>query len=132
MFILTWEQHLVWFSSKKNNLYPISYKRDQFSCNPMNIQRCIFWIIRNIVGCIRIYKCMFWMYMTTILHVYSSIIISINGFDIITTLISGYFEYIKILCKIFTKYIMPILQVYPHHLIIFLKIITNDIYYYYY
>ncbi len=41
MFILTCEQHLVWFSSKKNNLCPINCKCDQFSCNPMNIQRCI-------------------------------------------------------------------------------------------
>jgi hypothetical protein len=30
------------------------------------------------------------------------------------TLISVYFEYIKILSNIFTKYIVPILQVYPH------------------
>jgi len=64
--------------------------------------------------------------------VYSSIIISINGLDIIITLNSVYFEYIKILCKIFAKYIMPISKFYPNHRIIFLKIITNDIYYYYY
>jgi hypothetical protein len=43
-----------------------------------------------------------------------------------------YFEYIKLLCKIFAKYIVPILQVYPNHLIILLKMILNDIYYYYY
>jgi hypothetical protein len=61
--ILPYEQHLIWFSSKKNNLCPISYKRDQSSCNLMNIQRCILWILRNIVGCIKIYKCLFWMYM---------------------------------------------------------------------
>jgi hypothetical protein len=48
------------------------------------------------------------------------------------TLFSEYFEYIKILCKIFTKYIVPILQVYFNHFIILLKIITNEIYYYYY
>jgi hypothetical protein len=47
------------------------------------------------------------------------------------TLISVYLESIKISCKIFVKYIMPILQVYPNHLIIFLKIITNDILNYY-
>jgi len=41
-----------------------------------------------------------------------------------------YFEYITILFKTFTKYIMPILQVYPSYFIILLKIITNDIYYY--
>jgi len=46
------------------------------------------------------------------------------------TIINVYFEHIKILCKIFYKYIVPILQIYPHHLIILLKIITNDIYYY--
>ncbi len=50
-------------SSKNKNLCPISYKCDQFSSNPMNIQRCILWILRNIVGCIKIYKCIFWMYM---------------------------------------------------------------------
>jgi hypothetical protein len=48
------------------------------------------------------------------------------------TLISVHFEYIKILCKIFTKYIVPMLQVYPNHLIIILIIITNDICYYLY
>ncbi len=63
---------------------------------------------------------------------YSSIIISINGPDITVIKISVYFEYIEILCKIFTKYIVPILQVYPNHFIIVLKIVTNDIYYYYY
>ncbi len=61
---------------------------------------------------------------------YSNIIISINGLDIMVTLISVYFEYIKNLCTIFTKYIVPILKVYPHYLIILLKIITNDIFYY--
>jgi hypothetical protein len=39
------------------------------------------------------------------------------------TLISVYFEYIKILCKMFIKYIVPILQVYPNHHIILLKIL---------
>ncbi len=62
---------------------------------------------------------------------YSSIIISINGLDIMVTLNSVYFGHIKILCRIFAKYIMPILQIYPIHLIILLTIITNDIYYYY-
>jgi hypothetical protein len=64
--------------------------------------------------------------------VYSNIIIGIHGLDIMVTLINVYFECIKILWKIFTKYIVPILQVYPHHLIIFLKITTNKYYYYYY
>jgi hypothetical protein len=39
-----------------------------------------------------------------------------------------YFEYIKVLCKIFNKYIVAILQVYPNYFIIFPKFITNDIY----
>jgi len=65
---------------------------------------------------------------TTRLHVYTNIIININGFNIMVTLISVYIEYIKIVCKIFIKYIVPTLQVYPNHLIIFLKIITNNIY----
>jgi len=54
--------------------------------------------------------------------VYSSIIIiSINDLNIMVTLISVYFEYIKILCKIFIEYIVPILQVYPNHHIIYKK-----------
>jgi hypothetical protein len=44
------------------------------------------------------------------------------------TLFNVYFEYIKTLCNIITKYFVPILQVYPHHLIILKKIITNDIF----
>jgi hypothetical protein len=55
--------------------------------------------------------------------VYSSNIININGLNIMVTLISVYFEYIKILCKIFTKYIVPILQVYPNHLLYLLKLL---------
>jgi len=46
------------------------------------------------------------------------------------TLNGIYLVYIKIICKIFVKYIVPILQVYPNHFIIFLKIITNENYYY--
>jgi len=48
------------------------------------------------------------------------------------TLLSVYFEHIKFLCKIFTKYIVPILQVYPNHLIIYFKIIRNEISHYLY
>jgi len=44
------------------------------------------------------------------------------------TPINVYFEYIKILCKIFTKYIMSILQVHPNHLIVLPEIIANEIY----
>ncbi len=66
-----------------------------------------------------------------VLDVYSNIIISINGLDIMVRLNDIYFEYIKIICKIFAKYIVPILQVYQNHFIIFLKIITTDIYYYF-
>jgi hypothetical protein len=62
--------------------------------------------------------------------VYSSIITNINGLDIMVTLINVYFEYIEILCKIFTKYIVIILRVYPHHFNILLKLITNAILYY--
>jgi len=46
--------------------------------------------------------------------------------------LSVYFEYKEVLCKIFTKYIVAILQVNPNYFIILHKIITNDIYYYYY
>jgi len=45
---------------------------------------------------------------------------------------SVYFEYVQILGKIFVKYIMPILKAYPNHFIIFLKIITKDIFNLYY
>ncbi len=48
------------------------------------------------------------------------------------TLNNVYFENIKILCNMFAKYIIHVLKVYPNHLITILKIITNDIYYYYY
>jgi len=48
------------------------------------------------------------------------------------TLNGIYFEYMKIICKIFAKYIVPILQVCPNHFIILLKMITNEMYYYYY
>ncbi len=64
----------------------------------------------------------------TILHVYSSIIININGLNIMV--IGVYFEYIIILSKIFSKYIIAILQVYPSYLIILHKMIRNDIYKY--
>jgi hypothetical protein len=63
----------------------------------------------------------------TILHVYSNINISINAFDIMVT-IGVYFEYIKPLCKIFIKYNLAILQIYPSYFIILLKIIKNEIY----
>jgi len=53
--------------------------------------------------------------------VYSNIIINTNDFDIMVTLNSVYFEYIKLLCKIFAKYIVPILQVIQTMLLYFLK-----------
>jgi hypothetical protein len=53
-----------------------------------------------------------------------------NGFNIMVTL-SIYFEFIKVPCKIFIKYITTILQVYPNYLVIFLETITNEIYYHY-
>ncbi len=82
----------------------------------------------GVLGFINVYFEFIW---TTILNVYSNII-SINGLDIMVTLNNVHFEYIKILCKIFAKYIMPTLKVYPNLFIIFLKIITNTIYYYLY
>ncbi len=66
----------------------------------------------GVLGFINVYFEFIWK---TILDLYSSIIISINGLDIMVTLNSVYFEYIKILCKIFAKYIMPTLKVYPNH-----------------
>ncbi len=78
IFILPCEQHLIWFSFEENNLCPISCKLDQFSCNPMSIQRCILFILRGIVGYIKTYESTFWMYM--------------DGFGIMVTP-SVYFEY---------------------------------------
>jgi hypothetical protein len=48
---------------------------------------------------------------------YSNFIISINGLNIMGTL-DVYFEYIKILYRILTKYIVPILQVYAIYFIL--------------
>jgi len=59
------------------------------------------------------------------------LLLALNGLDVMVTL-SVYFDYIKILCKIFTKYITTILQVYPSYFIILPTIITNDIHYYLY
>jgi len=44
VFIHPCEQHLIWISFKKNNLCPINYKCDQFSCNLISIQK---WILCN-------------------------------------------------------------------------------------
>jgi hypothetical protein len=61
----------------------------------------------GVLGYINVYFEFIWI---IILDVCSSIIISINGLDIMVTLNNIYFENIKILCKIFAKYIMPILK----------------------
>jgi len=53
-------------------------------------------------------------------------LLTLNGLDIMVTL-GVYFEHIKVLCKIFTKYIATTLLVYPNYLIIHPKMITNDI-----
>jgi len=58
------------------------------------------------------------------------LLLTLNGIDIMVTL-CAYFEYIKILCKIFIKYIVAILQVYLNYIIILLEIITHEIYYFY-
>jgi hypothetical protein len=44
------------------------------------------------------------------------LLLTSNDLNIMHTCI--YFEYIKIVCKIFTKYIVAILQVYPNYLTI--------------
>jgi hypothetical protein len=49
-------KYLVWFSSKKNNLCPISCTCDQSNHNYMSIQRCILYILKGIIRYIRIYK----------------------------------------------------------------------------
>jgi hypothetical protein len=51
-------------------------------------------------------------------------LLALNGLNIMVTL-NIYFENIKVPCKIFTKCIVAILQVYPSYLNILLKIITN-------
>lgn len=67
-----------------------------------------------------------------ILHMYPRFIIGTNELNIILTL-NVYFEYIKLLHKIFVQYILPILQVHPNYFIKLLKIITKPfiIYLYY-
>jgi hypothetical protein len=61
---------------------------------------------------------------------YLNIIISINNLNIMVTL-CVYFEYIKIIFKIFIKYCAHITSL-SKYIIILFKIITNDIYYLYY
>jgi len=53
------------------------------------------------LGVLRFINVYFQFIWTIILYVYSSIIITINGLDIMVTLNSVYFEHIKLLCKIF-------------------------------
>jgi hypothetical protein len=62
---------------------------------------------------------------------YSRFIIGINEPNIILKL-NVYFEYIKLLHKIFVQYILPILQVHPNYFIKNLKITTKAIYNYLY
>jgi len=50
------------------------------------------------------------------------LLLALNGLSIMDTLCI-YFEYIKVLCKTFTKYIVAILQVYPNCFIIILTCI---------
>jgi hypothetical protein len=57
------------------------------------------------------------------------LLLALNGLDIMVTL-SVYVEYIKVLCKIFIKYMGTILQVYYNFLILLPKMIRNDFYYY--
>jgi len=73
-----------------------------------------------VLGFINIY---FECIRTTILDVYSNIIIIINDLDIMVTLNGIYYEYIKIVHKIFVKYIVPIIQVYPNHFITLKKLL---------
>ncbi len=63
----------------------------------------------------------------TILHMYSSVIISIIDLDIMVRL-DAYFEYMKILCENFIKYIVPYYKL-NQIIILFITIITNEIYY---
>jgi len=118
VFTFPCEQHLVWVSSKKNNLCPIRCKFDQFNRNLMSIQRCILCILRGILRYIKINEC---ISMTT-LHVYLSIIISINGLDVMITLCVC-FEYIKILCKIFINILWPYCKCTQVILLYFLKLL---------
>ncbi len=58
-----------------------------------------------------------------------SLLLTLNGLHIMVTL-GIYFEYIKIISQIFSKYIVAILQICQIYFIIYPKIITNDIYCY--
>ncbi len=72
VFILPYEQRLMWSSSKKKNFCPISCKCDQFSQNSMNIQRYILGILKGIINYILGFT------NVTILHRYSRIIMNIK------------------------------------------------------
>jgi hypothetical protein len=54
VFVLPCEQHLIYYSSKKNNLCSIRHKCDQFNWNLMNIKMCILCILNGIVGYINV------------------------------------------------------------------------------
>ncbi len=54
---------------------------------------------------------------------YSNIIVSINGFNVIITLNGIYIEYIKIICTIFVKYIVPYYKFIQTILLYFLKLL---------
>jgi hypothetical protein len=69
------------------------------------------------------------MYISNIYEPYymgiQGLLLTINDLNIMHTCV--YFEYIIVLCIIFTKYIVAILQIYPNNLTILHEIITNDI-----
>jgi hypothetical protein len=55
------------------------------------------------------------------------LLLALNGLNIMVAL-GVYFEYIEVSCKIFTKYIVTILSVYPSYLILLLETTMNEIY----
>ncbi len=58
------------------------------------------------------------------------LILTLNDLHIMVIVGIYIIEYIKILCEMFTKYIVAIIQVYPNYFIILLKIIKTNNYYY--
>ncbi len=76
------------------------------------------WVLKNIVECIQIYKCIFWMYMNNHITCDSNIILSINGLNIMVAL---KIVYLNIL-NFFVRYLLNILC--PSYILIHLVLLS--------
>jgi hypothetical protein len=92
------------FIQEKTNLCLINYKCDQFNHNPMSIQRYILCIIKSIIRCIKFYNYILIVYEKLPYYMCIQALLWAYALDIMVTL-TVYFEYIKIWCNLFLKYI---------------------------